>query len=128
MSSEVVPLVPWHIDTDPGQDYVLTLLDAKSRLLALTLYLRGGEPYRGLVPVGRFELSYSSGNRWFGFQHGFGTKAKVVQPALTYRVLAGPDGEGIWKLRLSPSSCEGLPSVSSDTGDKRVTEIPDRSL
>jgi hypothetical protein len=128
LGSETLLLVPWHIDTDPGQDYALTLLDAKSHALVLTLYLRGGEPYHGLAPEGSFELSYSTGTRWFGFQHGFGARAKVIQPALTYRIAVGVDGEGIWTLRLNPSSCEGIPTGSAGPGDNPIPASPDRSL
>ncbi|GLH73135.1 hypothetical protein GETHLI_16370 [Geothrix limicola] len=111
LGPEIRPTVSWRIDTEPGQDYVLTLLDAKSQALALTLYLRGGETYQGLAPEGSFELAYVTGSHWYGQQQGFGPGAKQVKPGLTYQVQAGPAGDGSWKLRLNPNACEGMPSV-----------------
>lgn len=130
LGSEVRPLVPWTIDTDPGQDYLLTLLDAKTQAVVMTLYLRGGESYGGLAPEGTFELTYSTGSQWFGFQHGFGAKAKVVRPALTYRVLAGSDGKGSWKLRLNSNSAEGIPSAPAAPQEAAdpIPAVPGRSL
>jgi hypothetical protein len=131
MNSEIQPAKPWEIDTDPGQDYLLTLLDSKSQATVLTLYLRGGEPYQGQVPIGVFELAYTTGTQWFGPQLGFGSSAKRIQPALTYRVVAEAGDVGTWHLKLHPTSCEGVPipplaPVTSDPPP--APEIPGNSL
>lgn len=131
VSPGIQPVVQWNIDTDPGQDYLLTLIDAKSRAVVLTMYLRGGEPYRGLVPEGSFELTYITGPRWFGFQSGFGKKAKTIKPALAYRVLAGSENTGLWRLRLNPNHAEGvpdLPKMPSGQEANPVSATPEQSL
>lgn len=119
LNPEVQPSRPWKIETDAGQDYLLTLVDSKTQATVMTLYLRGGEPYEGQVPVGVFEIAYTTGTRWLGFQNAFGHGSKRVQPALTYRVFAGAGAIGSWTLKLHPTSCEGIPipppvSVTSD--------------
>jgi len=100
-------MVPWLIDTDPGQDYVLNLLDPGTQAAVFTIYLRGGEPYRGLAPEGAFDLTYSVGHRWLGPGRGFKDGGSMVRSAQTYLVLAGPDDTWAWRLLLHPDRCEG---------------------
>jgi hypothetical protein len=99
--------VPWRIETEPGQGYLLTLLEAKSKAVVLTLFLRGGEPYLGRAPEGEFEWAYTSGTRWLGFPQAFGPEARTVRSEQIHRVHAGPDDSWVWELELHPTSGEG---------------------
>ena len=121
VAPEVQLSVPWHIETDPGQGYLLTLIDAQSQVVLETIFLKGGEPYSGLVPEGSFELAYTSGTRWHDLPEGFGAKAQVVRPAITYEVPNPKEISTVWNLRLHPTSCEGVPETTDipapTTGD-----------
>ncbi|HEX9080985.1 MAG TPA: hypothetical protein VF768_01840 [Holophagaceae bacterium] len=103
------PCVPWRIETDPGRDYFLSLVDARSRATVLTLYLRGGLPYLGLAPEGSFRLVYVSGSGWLGPRRGFAVDARQVNAPQIYRIQAGPDDTWTWSLGLHPSGSEGSP-------------------
>lgn len=94
------PTVPWRVDTDPGEDYLLTLKEARTGRTVLSLYLKGGKPFQGLVPQGEFELSYTSGSFWYGFEHQFGPGSQVVNTGQTFRIL---EAGGEWALRLRPA-------------------------
>ncbi|WP_243318726.1 hypothetical protein [Geothrix paludis] len=107
MGPEVRPAVPWQIETDPGQDYVLSLLDAGTQAAVLTVYLHGGEPYRGLAPEGAFDLTYTVGPHWLGPGRGFKGGSSVVRASQTYLVQIGPDDAWVWRLRLHPNGCDG---------------------
>jgi hypothetical protein len=98
--------VPWRIRTDPGQDYLVSLVDAQTQGVVLTLFLQGGKPYLGRAPVGEFEVVHATGTRWFGPQLGFGPGARVVRSERIHRLQGGRDDSWIWELRLHPTSGE----------------------
>ncbi|HEX9082027.1 MAG TPA: hypothetical protein VF768_07090 [Holophagaceae bacterium] len=108
------PSVPWRIDTEAGQDYLVTLLDARTHATVLTLFLKGGQPYEGLAPEGTFELLLASGAQWFGLRRGFGPEGRVVQSPQVYRIRAGSDRGATWNLVLHPSGCETAPVTPVD--------------
>ncbi|HEX9010553.1 MAG TPA: hypothetical protein VF804_09305 [Holophagaceae bacterium] len=112
------PSVPWRIETDPGRDYFLSLVDARSRATVLTLYLSGGQPYQGLVPEGSFRLVYVSGSGWLGPRRGFAVDARSVNAPQIYRIQAGPDDTWTWSLGLHPSGSEGSPVAPLDEPDE----------
>ncbi len=99
--------VPWRIETEAGQDYLLRLLDAKTHAVVLTIFLRGGEPFLGLAPEGEFEFTYASGHEWFGVADGFGPEARVARSERIHRITLGPDESWAWELQLHPTSGEG---------------------
>ena len=94
------PTVPWRIDTTPGEDYLLTLKEARTGQTVLQLFLKGGKPFQGLVPPGEFELTYTSGSFWYGFEHQFGPGSQVVNTGQIYRIA---EAGGEWGLRLRPA-------------------------
>ena len=114
MDPGVHPSVPWRIETDPGQDYLVSLIDAQSQAAVLTVYLRGGVPFRGLAPEGAFKLVYSSGTSWLGLSRGFGTGSRTISSPQIYRIRTGPDDSWTWSLRLHPNSSEGSPVAPLD--------------
>ncbi len=100
MEPTVLPRVPWRIETDPGRDYLVTLLDAKTQTVLMTLFLQGGAPYYGLAPEGEFQLAYTSGTRWLGPQHGFAGDPPPIRSDQRFQIAAGPMDEWAWHLRL----------------------------
>lgn len=127
LSAGLRPEVPWFIETDAGQDFVLSLIDTQTRATVLTLYLRGGASYRGLAPEGVYELEFRSGTRWLGLRRGFEGGGPAIRPRQTYRVEAGPDDSWAWHLRVHPTGCEGSPVAperSGESGDVPTAENP----
>lgn len=123
---EARPSIPWHIETDSGQDYLLTLLDAQTHETVLTLFLKGGQPYESMVPEGAFELRLTSGTRWFGLRQGFGVGASVIQSPQVFRIKAQTDGASIWNLVIHPSGCE-VPPVAPVEPTNRFRSQVDRN-
>ncbi|GLH69375.1 hypothetical protein GETHPA_09080 [Geothrix rubra] len=113
----VHPCVPWRIETDPGRDYFLSLVDARSQVAVLTLYLCGGVSYQGLAPEGSFRLVYASGSGWLGPRRGFALEAKSVNAPQIFRIQAGPDDTWTWSLCLHASGSEGSPVAPLDGPD-----------
>lgn len=68
---------PLQVKTPPGQDYVLTLIDAGTGDAALAAYVRGGAFFKVLVPPGVFRLRFATGDRWRGEDSLFGRGAKT---------------------------------------------------
>lgn len=121
--ASLVLKVPWRIETDPGQDYLLRLLDAKSHAVVMTVFLRGGEPFLGRAPEGEFEFTYASGQEWFGLAEGFGPEARVARSERIHRISLGPDETWAWELQLHPTSGEGaridpVGPVEADSGNE----------
>src|SRR6056297_186762 len=57
---------PLQVKTPPGQDYVLTLIDADTGADALAAYIEGGAFFKVLVPPGTFRLKFAAGDVWHG--------------------------------------------------------------
>ncbi|MBI3130069.1 MAG: hypothetical protein HYZ13_01810 [Acidobacteria bacterium] len=100
MEPAILPRVPWRIETDPGRDYLITLLDAKTQTILMTLFLQGGTPYLGRAPEGEFQLAYTSGTRWLGPQHGFAGDTPPIRSDQRFHISAGPTEDWAWHLRL----------------------------
>jgi hypothetical protein len=54
--------IPLQIKTNAGVDYFLTLRDVERDRVVLAAYVWGGEFFQVLVPPGRFELVFASGD------------------------------------------------------------------
>ncbi len=63
---------PLLIKTNAGADYFLNLRDVERDKVVLAAYVRGGEFFQVLVPPGRFELMFASGEEWQGEARLFG--------------------------------------------------------
>jgi hypothetical protein len=63
---------PFGINTSPGADYYLKLVDATTGRDAVTIYVRGGQLLEVSVPLGSYRLRYASGETWRGPAHLFG--------------------------------------------------------
>lgn len=101
------PKVRWRIVTDAGQDYLLILKDLRTQRQVLSVFLHGGEPFLGRAPEGEFEVSYSSGTRWFGLASGFGPESRTTRLEKIQKIVPGPEDTATWELALHPTSGEG---------------------
>ncbi len=79
--------IPLHIKTKIGADHILLLHDTSTGEAVLAAYIRGGAFFRVLVPPGRFDLSFGSGEIWRGEADGFGPETQwfVLEPALEFQ-------------------------------------------
>jgi len=79
---------PLQVKTPPGQDYVLTLIDADTGADALAAYIEGGAFFKVLVPPGTFRLKFAAGDVWHGPEDLFGpgkdTHVFELQRPLTF--------------------------------------------
>ena len=66
------PLAPLSINTAAGSNYFIKLVDRNTGAQVMTLFVRGGEWVETKVPLGNYELSYASGQDWYGEEHLFG--------------------------------------------------------
>ena len=53
---------PLQVKTVPGQDFILTLIDAETGQEAIAARIVGGTFFRVLIPPGRYRLRFSDGN------------------------------------------------------------------
>jgi hypothetical protein len=88
-------VLPLQIKTDPGRDYVVTLIDAQSGEAALAAYVRGGAFFQVLVPPGRFELHFAGGTDWQGEERLFGPGAQTQRFRLSTSLNFGVRGPAI---------------------------------
>lgn len=75
--------LPLLIKTNAGADFFLNLRDVARDKVVLAAYVRGGEFFQVLVPPGRFELVFASGEVWHGEARLFGVHThlfKLDQP------------------------------------------------
>jgi len=63
---------PLQVKTPPGQDHVLTLIDADTGTDALAAYIKGGAFFKVLVPPGTYRLTFAFGDVWHGREDLFG--------------------------------------------------------
>ncbi|HJV89358.1 MAG TPA: hypothetical protein VJ623_03555 [Holophagaceae bacterium] len=112
LEAGAAPRIPWQIDTDPGRDYALTLLDAQTQARVLTLYLHGGVPYRGQAPEGEFLFTYVSGTRWLGASEGFTGKDRPIRSDQRFRIPGSPKEGWTWGLRLHPTNYEVIDAAA----------------
>lgn len=66
------PVAPLRIETSPGADYYVKLVDVVTGRDVVTIYAQGGRPVEVNVPLGRYEMRYASGEVWRGEAHLFG--------------------------------------------------------
>lgn len=65
-------LAPLSIDTSPGSDYLVKLVNANTGQDVLDVYVKGGRNIELKVPLGSYHIKYASGEKWYGYEHLFG--------------------------------------------------------
>ncbi|AVL53564.1 hypothetical protein CEP88_13710 [Roseobacter denitrificans] len=75
---------PLQVKTAPGQDFMMTLVDAQTHAPALAAFIEGGEFFKVLVPPGEYDVRFATGAQWRGEAELFG------KDETTLFVLDGP--------------------------------------
>lgn len=68
---------PLQVKTAPGQDHMVTLIDADTGAEALAAYIKGGAFFKILVPPGTYRVRFATGEFWQGEQDLFGPGEKT---------------------------------------------------
>ncbi len=64
---------PLQVKTQPGRDYMLTLIDTETGAEAFAAFVKGGAFFKVLVPPGTFRVRFATGDVWQGETHIFGS-------------------------------------------------------
>lgn len=64
---------PLQVKTQPGRDYMLTLIDMDTGAEAFAAFVEGGAFFKVLVPPGTFRVRFATGDVWQGEKHLFGS-------------------------------------------------------
>lgn len=79
---------PLQVKTPPGQDHVLTLIEADTGTAALAAFIKGGAFFKVLVPPGTYRLQFAFGDVWQGqadlFGPGGNTRVFELRRPLTF--------------------------------------------
>lgn len=65
-------VAPLAINTNPGSDYYVKLVDATYGTPAMAIFVKGGQPLEVEVPLGSYYIHYASGKNWQGEAVRFG--------------------------------------------------------
>lgn len=76
---------PLQIKTQPGRDYIVTLVQPDTNADAMAAYITGGRFFRLLVPPGTYRLEIDYGTVWQSETMRFADgKSLVLQDNLTF--------------------------------------------
>lgn len=65
-------IAPLNIKTSYGANYLVKLKGAYTKEPIMTIFIIGGNEITINVPLGSFEITYASGNKWYGYDNLFG--------------------------------------------------------
>jgi hypothetical protein len=65
-------VAPLEIQTQSGLNYLVKLVDARTKSPVLTVFVVGGTTVNVDVPLGTYEVRYTCGDSWYGYQYLFG--------------------------------------------------------
>jgi hypothetical protein len=65
-------VAPFTIETSSGSNYVVKLKDHYTKEAIMTIFVKGGDSIKTKVPTGTYEVTYASGDKWYGYNHLFG--------------------------------------------------------
>lgn len=69
---------PLQVKTSEGSDYLMTLTDAASGKPSLAAFIEGGRFFKVLVPPGRYEVQFESGDEWQEESATFGNDETLI--------------------------------------------------
>lgn len=81
---------PLQVKTSPGQDFMMTLVDAETHAPALAAFIEGGRFFKVLVPPGEYDVRFATGADWQGEADLFGkdeTTLFVLDTPLQFAVM-----------------------------------------
>jgi hypothetical protein len=70
--TEKEQIAPFKINADSSSNYLVKLVDVETRKDAEIIFLRSGESVTVDVPLGKYEVRYASGEKWYGLENYFG--------------------------------------------------------
>lgn len=65
-------VAPFTIETSYGSNYVVKLKDYYTKEAVMTIFVKGGDTIKTEVPTGTYEVTYASGDKWYGYNYLFG--------------------------------------------------------
>lgn len=65
--------------TSYGANYLVKLKDAYNKETIMTIFIIGGNEITVNVPLGSFEITYASGNKWYGYDYLLVKKHLIVK-------------------------------------------------
>ena len=63
---------PFSVEVGAGEDYFIKVKSASTAKEVLGAYILGGTKFKTKLPLGSYELSYASGDLWYGEEFLFG--------------------------------------------------------
>lgn len=92
-------VAPISIKTAPGFNYYVKLVRFPGTAADMEIYIRGGETFEGLVPLGTYRIKYASGKTWYGREQLFDdTVTSEADKNFTFR--ATPTGISGYSIEL----------------------------
>lgn len=68
-------VAPLEIKTSGGENYYVKVMELETGEDVLTAFIRGGQHFEALLPLGVYEIRYATGYTWFGPLLDFGDRA-----------------------------------------------------
>lgn len=93
-------VAPFLIRTGEGSDYFAKLIDARTGVPVMTMFLNGGTPLEVEVPLGTFRLRYATGTRWQGEADLFGPETTTAEAEADFTFQQTPDGYSGYEVQL----------------------------
>ncbi len=93
-------VAPLEIKTKSGSNYYVKVLNWSTHDEVITAFIRGGEPFETLLPVGSYEIRYAAGTSWFGPLLDFGDRAAYSKCDDRFEFTATADGFHGYTLEL----------------------------
>jgi ribosomal protein L40E len=72
-------IAPFTIESAPGVNYFIKLIDSDTGSTAVTVFARGGQSVNTKVPLGIYEFRYASGEKWYGENDLFGPQTVFMK-------------------------------------------------
>jgi hypothetical protein len=77
-------IAPFAIVTSVGSNYLVKLINVATNKPCLTVFVRGGSPLEFDVPIGKYEVLYASGDKWYGDSYLFGPSTSYSKASDTF--------------------------------------------
>jgi hypothetical protein len=65
-------IAPFEIKASEGNNYFMKLIDVNNGSTVMTIFIKSGNSVNIEVPLGRYEIKYASGLKWYGYEYLFG--------------------------------------------------------
>ncbi|MCW5768985.1 MAG: hypothetical protein KIT19_09895, partial [Phycisphaeraceae bacterium] len=113
----VVGVAPLEVKTRAGSNYFVKVVDWTTKATVLTAFIRGGEHFETLLPLGSYEIRYASGQAWYGDVIDFGetsTYARCDEKFDFTKSLQGYSGFIVELILQQRGNLETVPISPSD--------------